>query len=531
MVSRALTILLVDLKGYTPRVAASSRQEVRDLLGNFRRPILQVMQRSGGRIVKEIGDAFLVTFESPTNAVTAGVMLQKLFRDRNRVLAEAERTEVRVAIHCGEVEEVPGDVLGDAVNVACRVEDVTEIGEVYFTESVFMLMNRNEVPSCEVGERFLKGLSAPVRLYRVLQDPADARYRKLLAALPEEPLERPARARRWAILAAGLALAAAAGAAALALWKPDPDKRALAAAGKLAAAGRPAEAVEALSAAFEGRVPPAEALALIESAAGAAAKQRLAARDFAGARALAGKWAARWPGLRELPVTVALAESEPLAAAGRYADAVKVIRETIAGGFDSWRLHLALCRIYGHLEFAVEGRRSGIYLEAVDELEEAVAGFPGAEPLPAELKEELWRRCAAQPRAVGEALDERGRRLCKLVHARLWPEYRQRLIAGCASAEDALRLNSHEVLELAGATGAADLVAYHAANLAYRFWPKKQDEALAFLLARTAPAERDRALSALRAAEKALAARSDSDSRAMVEKVRAALAKMESPAP
>jgi len=397
---------------------------------------------------------------------------------------------------------------------------------------VFMLMNRNEVPSSEVGERFLKGLSAPVRLYRVLQDPADERYRKLLAALPEEPLARPARAWKWASLAGGLALAAGA-AAAILLWKPDPDKQALAAAGKLVSVGRPAEAVEALSAAFEGRVPPEKALALIESAAGSAVKERLAARDFAGARALAGKWAARWPGLRELPVAVALAESEPSAAAERYAEAVKVIRETIARGFDSWRLHLALCRIYGHLEFAVEppSRRSGIYMEAIDELEEAVAGWPGPEPLPAELKEELWKRFAAQPRAVGEALDGRARKLCGLVGRHLWPEYKGRLLAGCASREDALRLSSYEVLERAGAVGEADLLAYHAANLTYRYWPKKQEEALVFLQARTAPAERARAVAALKAAAAELEPKGDSDSKATHEKIKAVLAKMESAPP
>jgi class 3 adenylate cyclase len=532
VVSRVLTILLVDLKGFTPRVAASSRQEVRDLLARFRKPVIAAVGRSGGRIIKEIGDAFLVTFESPTNAVTAGVLLQKLFRDRNRGLGEDDRIDVRVAIHSGEIEEVPGDVLGDGVNVACRVEDVTEIGEVYFTEAVFMLMNRKEVPSCEVGERFLKGLSTPVRLYRVLQDPADERYRKLLAALPEEPLERPAHWGRW-LLVAGLVLVVAAAAAAILLRKPDPEKRALAAASLLVGAGRPAEAVESLSAAFEGRVPPPEALTLIESAAGAALKERLAARDFAAARTLAAKWAARWPALRELPVTAALAESEPSAAAERYAEAVKVIRETIAKGFDSWRLHLALCRIYGHLDFAVEppSRRSGIYMEAIDELEEAVALWPAGQPLPAELKEELWKRFAVQPRGNTAALEERGRRLCVLVGRHLWPEYRKQIVAGCASRDDALRLSSYEVLESAGALGEADLLAYHAANLTYRHWVKKQDEALAFLEARTVPAERARAVEALEAAAAELQPKNDSDSKATLEKVRAALTKMGSPAP
>ncbi len=530
MVSRALTILLVDLKGFTPRVAASSRQEVLKLLGEFRKPIILAMDRWGGRIVKEIGDAFLVTFESPTNAVTAGVHLQKFFKDRNRGLPEAECVEVRVAIHSGEIEEVPGDVLGDAVNTASRVEDVTEIGEVYFTESVFMIMNRNEVPSCEVGERLLKGLSAPVRLYRVLQDPADERYRKLLTAEAGASREASGGSRRLVLVGAALALAAGA-AAAFAFWPRDLERKAAAAAGRLCAEGRSAEAVESLGRALEGRVPSAATMAVLEKAAGQAVGERLAASDFAGARTLAGQWAGRWPSLRELPVTVALAESAVPAKAGRYAGAVEVIREVIGRGFDDWRLRLELCRIYGHLDFAVEGRRSGIYMECVDELEQAVALCPAGRPLPAELKEELWKRFAVQPRRNTESLEQRGRKLCALVARHLWPERRDGLVAGCASREDALRLSSFEVLETVGALPQADLVAYHAANLTFKHWPKGRTEALAFLQVRAAPAERERAVAALKAAAAELEARNDSDSRDMLEKVRAALAGMEGSAP
>ena len=105
------------------------------------------------------------------------------------------------------------------------------------------------------------------------------------------------------------------------------------------------------------------------------------------------------------------------------------------------------------------------------------------------------------------------------------------LVAGCASREDALRLSSFEVLETVGALPQADLVAYHAANLTFKHWPKGRTEALAFLQVRAAPAERERAVAALKAAAAELEARNDSDSRDMLEKVRAALAGMEGSAP
>ncbi len=94
-----------------------------------------MLQGRGGRLIKTIGDAFLMGFDSPTDAVLAGVSAQEALSKRNAPLAETDRIEIRIAINVGEVNLVEGDVYGDPVNIAARIESVVEAGEVYFTEA------------------------------------------------------------------------------------------------------------------------------------------------------------------------------------------------------------------------------------------------------------------------------------------------------------------------------------------------------------------------------------------------------------
>jgi len=520
--SRTLTVFLVDLKGYTSRTAASSRDEITKLLRNYRGLITPVVNRFGGRIVKGVGDAFLIAFESPTNAVIAGAFLQDLLRRRNRTIAESERLEVRVAVHSGEVEEIEGDIFGETVNALYRIEETTKIGEVYFTESVFLTMNRNEIPTRKVGEYVLKGLPGAVRLYKVVQDPADARYRKLLKGAPPVRRFAPGGRRRWRPLALG-AIALGAVAAAVAafgfLRRPDPD---VVRARALVAEGRSARAVDELGRAFERRLPPREALALAADAGVRAIEARLTVKDFDGARQLAGRWAARWSALRALPVRVALAESAHLVAAGREEEAVEALRAALAKHAGAWELHLALSNLY-----ARPGRPE-MHTAAVDEIGEAVSRCNADGSLPAGIEDALWARFAAQPPAFEGIADKRATALCDLVYRHLWPKRRVRLLAACASDLDTLRLNSFAVVRRAGAAADAPLMAHHVRNLTYP-WPERQAEAIEFLSARTEAAERTRSLEALRAAADVLAGRTDLASEELLKLVQQAIARLEGP--
>lgn len=166
-----LAIVFTDIKGFTERTSRQTLEENERLLETHARLLRPLFEAFGGRIVKSIGDAFLVTFESPTQAVLSGMAIQDRLWLHNRSAPEVERLDVRVAINVGEVRLEGRDVFGEPVNIAARVEGIAEAGEVYFTEAVYLAMNKAEVPAEPVGDFELKGIPGSVKVYRVPRAP------------------------------------------------------------------------------------------------------------------------------------------------------------------------------------------------------------------------------------------------------------------------------------------------------------------------------------------------------------------------
>lgn len=162
-----LTIMFTDMVGYTERTARQSRAQNKAMLRQHDQLLLPLVARFGGRRVKSIGDALLITFRSPTDAVRCGMALVDALAEFNSGRPEAEQIHIRVAINAGEVRVEGRDVFGEAVNVAARVENVTPQDSIYFTESVYLAMNKAEVSSEAVGVQQLRGVPEPVRLFRV----------------------------------------------------------------------------------------------------------------------------------------------------------------------------------------------------------------------------------------------------------------------------------------------------------------------------------------------------------------------------
>jgi class 3 adenylate cyclase len=162
-----LAIVFTDIKGFTERTSRQTLEENQRLLQVHHQLLAPLFKAFGGRIVKSIGDAFLVTFESPTQAVLSGIAIQDRLWHHNRTAPEGERLQVRVAINVGEVRIESNDVFGEPVNIAARVEGLADAGEVYFTEAVYLAMNKAEVPSQEVGAFELKGIPGKIRVFRV----------------------------------------------------------------------------------------------------------------------------------------------------------------------------------------------------------------------------------------------------------------------------------------------------------------------------------------------------------------------------
>jgi len=170
LATRNLTILLTDIKGFTDKTSRKSRGEILEMLERHKAVVLPILEGRGGKLIKTIGDAFLMVFESPTDAVLSGVAVQEALREHNKDKADDDRLDVRVAINTGEVNLADNDIFGEPVNITARIEAVAEAGEVFFTEAVYLSMNKKEVPSSEVGLLQLKGIPEKVRVYKVKRE-------------------------------------------------------------------------------------------------------------------------------------------------------------------------------------------------------------------------------------------------------------------------------------------------------------------------------------------------------------------------
>jgi adenylate cyclase len=154
------------MKDYTARAAGASRPTLLAMLDKNRQVVETAISRRDGQVVKTMGDAFLITFESATNAVLAGIAIQQAAARHNTTAVEADQLELRVAICTGEVTYTNDDIFGTPVNIAARLQTMASPGEVLFTESTFHAMNVPEVGHEDVGDKSLKGIPGMVRVFR-----------------------------------------------------------------------------------------------------------------------------------------------------------------------------------------------------------------------------------------------------------------------------------------------------------------------------------------------------------------------------
>jgi class 3 adenylate cyclase len=162
-----LAIVLTDIAGYTESTQSQSRLDNARLLATHNRILLPIIRRFKGRHVKSIGDALLLVFRSPTDAMLCAMAMQDALYEYNRNAARDQQIHIRVAASLGEVRVTRNDVFGEAVNITSRIEGVTPPDEIYLSEAVYMAMNKAEVPAQEAGWRELKGVSAPIRVFNI----------------------------------------------------------------------------------------------------------------------------------------------------------------------------------------------------------------------------------------------------------------------------------------------------------------------------------------------------------------------------
>ncbi|MEA1903635.1 MAG: PAS domain-containing protein [Actinomycetota bacterium] len=122
---------------------------------------LKAFSAHGGRLLKRLGDGLLASFDSASGAVAGA-------RDVQRAVAKDDRFDVRVGIHLGEVVEADGDVHGDGVNIASRIQSEVESGQIGISEVVCTnVRNKPGLSMSALGERTLKNVAQPMNLYTV----------------------------------------------------------------------------------------------------------------------------------------------------------------------------------------------------------------------------------------------------------------------------------------------------------------------------------------------------------------------------
>jgi TolB-like protein len=139
------------------------------LVEEQRKLIRPILARHNGKEIKTMGDAFLVEFPSALDAVRCAYDIQRAAREFNISIPKEKRIHLRVGLHLGDVVESQGDISGDAVNVASRIEPLAEDGGVCLTRQVYdHVQNKFELPLASLGPKTLKNVSAPVEAYKMV---------------------------------------------------------------------------------------------------------------------------------------------------------------------------------------------------------------------------------------------------------------------------------------------------------------------------------------------------------------------------
>jgi TolB-like protein/class 3 adenylate cyclase len=204
-------ILVSDIVGYS-RLAGADEDRILARLRALRSDLIDpTIALHHGRIVKRTGDGSLIEFRSVVDAVRCAIEVQTGMVERNAGLPPERRIEFRVGIHLGDVvEEADGDLMGDGVNIAARLEGIANPGAICLSEDAYrQVSGRLDMAVADLGPTQLKNIERPIRVYSLqVGVPAQAKP-PAEAKLSEKPPGSRSRSRmvRGRILGAAAALA------------------------------------------------------------------------------------------------------------------------------------------------------------------------------------------------------------------------------------------------------------------------------------------------------------------------------------
>ena len=161
-------IFSADVVGYS-RLMGDDDEATLRTLGDYRAAMKERITRHNGRVVDSTGDALLAEFSSAVEAIDSACEIQHEFRRRNSQLADHRKMEFRIGINLGEVIEKEGALYGDGVNVAARLESMSDPGGICISSSVHeQVEGKVGVHFEDTGEHEVKNISRPVHAFRVV---------------------------------------------------------------------------------------------------------------------------------------------------------------------------------------------------------------------------------------------------------------------------------------------------------------------------------------------------------------------------
>lgn len=169
-------VLAADIVGFSRLTGADEERtlaRVRALRSDLIDPTIAIHK---GRVVKWTGDGTIVEFRSVVEAVRCGLEVQNSMAERNAGLPLERRIELRIGIHLGDVvEESDGDLMGDGVNIAARLEGIAQPGSICLSEDAYrQVKSRVDLAISDLGETRLKNIADPVRIYSLQVGAANA---------------------------------------------------------------------------------------------------------------------------------------------------------------------------------------------------------------------------------------------------------------------------------------------------------------------------------------------------------------------
>jgi TolB-like protein/cytochrome c-type biogenesis protein CcmH/NrfG len=183
-------ILSADVKGYS-RLMGEDEVGTIHTLNAYKETMTGLIEHHHGRVVDAPGDNLLAEFGSVVDAVECAVEIQKELKTRNQGLPESRKMEFRIGVNLGDVVEDGQQILGDGVNIAARLESLSEAGGICISGTAFdHVENKLKLGYEYLGEQTVKNITKPVRVYRVLMETGTV-ARKGLGVAPKESMALP----------------------------------------------------------------------------------------------------------------------------------------------------------------------------------------------------------------------------------------------------------------------------------------------------------------------------------------------------